>query len=424
MSLYTIAEHEEGLIDQALMRAKIDLKKIPPGRLDEVLSQLGINPRKIPETLKRKFNVDIPVPTTARAASEDVGDLMKDAAAPPPAATPEDEGEDPDAYHLDEQGDIVPDLPQDEWEISAILVKVRGGSGYNANMLLYNFKVIDDRATAVSPASVMREFFDTFLKGSANVLLSISVLVTVVAGASITTSIYNAVSARLREIAILSCCFGRPPAIQHTVLVTCPAGMAVSYYSDQINVSGVLSVANARKTVSSRASSPSRRRASGRHAERPGTWPVRLSRKAIRSCLRRSTRHQAVAGGTVPPVGKPAHHPVRRGLRADPWRPAVPLLRRETELRGEASGRRLFGRFKGNEHVPFRSGQRANRRRPEALARSRGANGARSRPAATARPASDKGSTSSTASPSAASAGRLRSSTSSRSRCRPTRPRT
>jgi putative ABC transport system permease protein len=49
----------------------------------------------------------------------------------------------------------------------------------------------------------MREFFNTFLKGSANVLLAISVLVTVVAGASIATTIYNSVAGRLREIAIL-----------------------------------------------------------------------------------------------------------------------------------------------------------------------------------------------------------------------------
>jgi len=68
---------------------------------------------------------------------------------------------------------------------------------------MYNFKVIDDRATAVNPASVMREFFNTFLAGSTQILLIISALVTVVAAASIMTSIYNSVTARRREIAIL-----------------------------------------------------------------------------------------------------------------------------------------------------------------------------------------------------------------------------
>ena len=209
ISLYAIADHESGMIDQALMRAKIDPSRIPPNRLDDVLQQLGVDPKRIPESVRRKFKMNAkPTPTTS-AATEDVNDLMKDAAVAPTttpstAATSAD-GEDPDVYHLDAQGNIVPDLPQDEWTLNAILVKARGGDfgGYATTTLLYNFKLIDDRASAVNPASIMREFFDTFLKGSANVLLAISVLVTVVAGASITTTIYNSVSARLREIAIL-----------------------------------------------------------------------------------------------------------------------------------------------------------------------------------------------------------------------------
>jgi putative ABC transport system permease protein len=55
----------------------------------------------------------------------------------------------------------------------------------------------------VNPASVMREFFDTFLRGSSLLLLGVSVLVTLVAAVSILVSIYNSVSARKKEIAIL-----------------------------------------------------------------------------------------------------------------------------------------------------------------------------------------------------------------------------
>ena len=113
----------------------------------------------------------------------------------------QDEGPDPDAYKLDEKGNIVPDLPPEEWEISAILVKARGG--FQAQQIMYNFKVIDDRATAVNPATVMREFFSTFLSGTTAVLLLIACLVTIVAAISIMTTIYNSVSARRREIAIL-----------------------------------------------------------------------------------------------------------------------------------------------------------------------------------------------------------------------------
>ena len=194
VSLYAIAEHEEGMVDQALMRAKMDLSKLPVDQREAALRQMGIDPSTITEAMRVKFGLKKP------AIVPSGGDLMSDAK---PAA--KDEAEDPDAFVYDANGDIVPNLPRSEWAISAIFVKVRGGAfgGFNTTTLMYNFKVIDDRATAVSPANVMREFFDTFLKGSANVLLAISVLVTVVAGASITTTIYNSVSARLREIAIL-----------------------------------------------------------------------------------------------------------------------------------------------------------------------------------------------------------------------------
>jgi putative ABC transport system permease protein len=49
----------------------------------------------------------------------------------------------------------------------------------------------------------MQTFYDTFFAGSSVVLLLIAILVTIVAAMGILVSIYNAVSARLREIAIL-----------------------------------------------------------------------------------------------------------------------------------------------------------------------------------------------------------------------------
>lgn len=201
ISLYAIAEHEGGMIDQALARANIDPSRIPPQRLDEVLQRLGIDPSKIPDSVKKKFKMSSPAATQpVKDAPADVGELLKTATVQPEPAKPE-EDEDPDAYHLDPSGNIVPDLPEDEWEISAILVQSRGP--FQGAQLMYNFKVIDDRATAVNPASTMRDFFNTFLSGSTKVLLIISAFVTVVAAASIMTTIYNSVSARRREIAIL-----------------------------------------------------------------------------------------------------------------------------------------------------------------------------------------------------------------------------
>jgi putative ABC transport system permease protein len=202
ISLYAIAEHEEGLIDQTLLKANIDPSRIPSDRLDEVLAKLGIDPRRVPESVKRKFGMKSASTEPALAqAPSDVNELLKAAAVVPAPEKKDDDAEDPDAYHLDARGDIIPDLPPEDWEISAILLQTRGGIA--AEQLIYNFKVIDDRATAVNPASVMRGFFDTFLSGSTKVLLLIAAFVSIVAAASILTTIYNSVSARLREIAIL-----------------------------------------------------------------------------------------------------------------------------------------------------------------------------------------------------------------------------
>jgi hypothetical protein len=41
---------------------------------------------------------------------------------------------------------------------------------------------------------------------------------------------------------LFACCFGQPPQIQHTIVVTCPEGKAVSYFPDEINVEGKLKV--------------------------------------------------------------------------------------------------------------------------------------------------------------------------------------
>lgn len=45
---------------------------------------------------------------------------------------------------------------------------------------------------------------------------------------------------------LFSCCFGQPPQLQHTVVVTCPQGKEVQYYPEEINVTGQLTVAEVR----------------------------------------------------------------------------------------------------------------------------------------------------------------------------------
>jgi putative ABC transport system permease protein len=88
----------------------------------------------------------------------------------------------------------------DKLALSAILVQSRGG--VTSQSLMYDLNNGTD-VMACNPASVMREFFDTFLSPTRKMLLIICSLVTVVAAVGILVSIYNSVSARTREIAIL-----------------------------------------------------------------------------------------------------------------------------------------------------------------------------------------------------------------------------
>jgi putative ABC transport system permease protein len=94
-------------------------------------------------------------------------------------------------------GRIVLNLPKSEWKLSSILVKSR-----MTQTMLWDYRQTPD-AMAVNPATEMRAFTDTFLRGSTMLLLLLAVLVSVVAAVSILVSIYNSIAARRREIAIL-----------------------------------------------------------------------------------------------------------------------------------------------------------------------------------------------------------------------------
>ena len=107
--------------------------------------------------------------------------------------------EHPDHFHVHDDGTIHLDLPKEAWQVSAILIKSRGGVSAQQLMYMINNSPL---GMAASPAMEMRAFFDTFFKPSAMLLLALAGLVTVVAAISILVSIYNAVSARQREIAI------------------------------------------------------------------------------------------------------------------------------------------------------------------------------------------------------------------------------
>jgi putative ABC transport system permease protein len=103
-------------------------------------------------------------------------------------------------YHVNPDGTIDLHLPKDQWEVSVILVRTR--SPFAVRSLQYTFNN-GPEAMAINPAEEMTTFFRVFLQPSSNVLLLVSLLVTIVATVAILVSIYNSVSARLREIAIL-----------------------------------------------------------------------------------------------------------------------------------------------------------------------------------------------------------------------------
>jgi putative ABC transport system permease protein len=94
---------------------------------------------------------------------------------------------------------LHPDLV-DKLALSAIMVQSRGG--VTMQTLLYDLNNGTD-VQACNPAQVMRDFFDTFLKPTKMMLQLICWLVILVAAVGILVSIYNSVSARTREIAIL-----------------------------------------------------------------------------------------------------------------------------------------------------------------------------------------------------------------------------
>jgi putative ABC transport system permease protein len=106
----------------------------------------------------------------------------------------------PDLPHT--QDFIKLDVPESEWEVSAIAIESRGGVTGGELIYFINNGGLPD-VQAVNPAQVMQVFFATFLGPSTTILLLISFVVSIVAGVGILVSIYNSVSARTREIAIL-----------------------------------------------------------------------------------------------------------------------------------------------------------------------------------------------------------------------------
>jgi putative ABC transport system permease protein len=104
-------------------------------------------------------------------------------------------------HTINPDGTIDLEVPKNQWMLAAILARSKP-DGVGATDIAWH--VNNGRfGMAVNPATEMYEFFKTFLEGSGQLLLLISAMVTIVAAVSILVSIYNSVSARRKEIAIL-----------------------------------------------------------------------------------------------------------------------------------------------------------------------------------------------------------------------------
>ncbi len=173
LSFYSITEHTSGLMDINALRRGESLPSQSPH----------------------------PTPSTAASTAHDASSHDAAHAHAPHAPHAGHAAHDHDHDHAAaDSEDVTLVLPKSDWMLSAILVHTRGG--YQAQDLMWQINN-GTQATAANPASEMREFFDQFLDANFAVLFYIALLVTVVAAVSILVSIYNSVSARKREIAIL-----------------------------------------------------------------------------------------------------------------------------------------------------------------------------------------------------------------------------
>jgi putative ABC transport system permease protein len=212
ISFFAIAEHGKGLEAQSALRAAMGqgpgARPALPGNRQAPAPAPAPSPTTAPATKPHDdhdHGHDHDNESDAKpqaAAGEKHDDHAHDEKGHAGEGHAEDEHaghEHPQEFHVHADGTIHLDIPKEAWAVSAVLVKSRGGVSPQSLMYMINNSPL---GMAVSPAMVMREFFDTFLKGGAMLLLGVSALVTVVAAVSILVSIYNSVSARQREIAI------------------------------------------------------------------------------------------------------------------------------------------------------------------------------------------------------------------------------
>jgi len=132
------------------------------------------------------------------------------------------EGDDaaPEDTHLhaenDHAGHSHEPLPEEQREVTALLVKARNDVFANH---LHNGINEGVEAQAVYPIQVVQDFFDKLVKQITTVLKWLAALIIVEAGISILVSIYNSMSDRRREIAVMRALGAGRGTVMNIVLI-------------------------------------------------------------------------------------------------------------------------------------------------------------------------------------------------------------
>lgn len=140
--------------------------------------------------------------------------LLENHAKPPPGADPSTAARHP-AEHGDDRDHLAP-LPENQRELTAILIR---SSSPSASLLLPNRINEGNQAQAVLPIREIRELFDAIVEPIEWLLLGLTVLIVVVSGIGILVSIYNSMSDRRREIAVMRALGARRSTVLTIVLL-------------------------------------------------------------------------------------------------------------------------------------------------------------------------------------------------------------
>jgi putative ABC transport system permease protein len=125
------------------------------------------------------------------------------------------EGEAHDDHQHDHDHDHAP-LPENQRELTAILVRT---SSPAASIRLPNLINEGSAAQAVLPVREVRSLFDAIVGPIETVLLVLTGLIVVVSGVGILVSIYNSMSERRREIAVMRALGARRSTVRTIVLL-------------------------------------------------------------------------------------------------------------------------------------------------------------------------------------------------------------